>query len=65
MASMVGYLVPLAGGAMLVTVLLDAGLAVFTSFIFSIIVGMMMDGQMSFVLAGLFEALQAYTAFLP
>lgn len=57
MASMVGYLVPLAGGAMLVTVLLDAGLAVFTSFIFSIIVGMMMDGQMSFVLAGLFGSL--------
>ncbi|HHW40273.1 MAG TPA: HDIG domain-containing protein [Syntrophomonadaceae bacterium] len=52
-ASLVGYLVPLAGGAMLITVVLDAGLAVFTAVILSVLVGIMMDGQLSFVMAGL------------
>ncbi len=52
-ASLVGYLVPLAGGAMLITVVLDAGLAVFTAIILSVLVGIMMDGQLSFVTVGL------------
>lgn len=52
-AGLVGYLVPLAGGAMLITVVLDAGLAVFTALILSLLVGIMMDGQLSFVLVGL------------
>ncbi len=52
-ASLVGYLVPLAGGAMLITVVLDAGLAVFTAIILSVLVGIMMDGQLSFVMVGL------------
>jgi len=52
-ANLVGYLVPLAGGAMLITVVLDAGLAVFTSIILSVLVGIMMDGQLSFVMVGL------------
>ncbi|MDR9755870.1 MAG: HD family phosphohydrolase [Thermacetogeniaceae bacterium] len=48
--SLVGYLLPVAGGAVLITVLFDRGLAVFTSFLFSIIVGMITDGQFSFAL---------------
>lgn len=51
--NLIGYLVPLAGGAMLITVVLDAGLAVFTAFLLSVLVGIMMDGQLSFVLVGL------------
>ncbi|MGD0153204.1 MAG: HDIG domain-containing metalloprotein [Thermacetogeniaceae bacterium] len=50
---LIGYLAPLAGGAMLITVLMDAGLAVFTSFILSLLLGVMLDGQISFVVAGL------------
>lgn len=49
-ASLVGYLVPVAGGAILITILLDKGLAVFTAFLFSIMVGVMTDGQLGFVL---------------
>lgn len=56
-ANLVGYLVPLAGGAMLITVLLDAGLAVFSAFVASILVGIMMGGQLSFVIAGLVGSL--------
>ena len=52
-AGLIGYLAPLAGGAMLITVLMDAGLAVFTSFILSLLLGVMLDGQISFVVAGL------------
>ncbi len=52
-AGLIGYLAPLAGGAMLITVLLDARLAVFTSFILSLLLGVMLDGQISFVVAGL------------
>lgn len=52
-ANLVGYLVPLAGGAMLIAVVLDAGLAVFTAFILSVLLGMMTDGQLPFVLVGL------------
>jgi len=48
--SLVGYLLPVAGGAVLITVLFDRGLAVFTSFLFSIIVGMITDGQFQFAL---------------
>ncbi len=51
-ASLVGYLIPVAGGAILITVLLDKGLAVFTSFLFSILVGVMTDGQLTFALVG-------------
>jgi putative nucleotidyltransferase with HDIG domain len=50
---LIGYLAPLAGGAMLITVLMDARLAVFTSFILSLLLGVMLDGQISFVVAGL------------
>lgn len=52
-AGLIGYLAPLAGGAMLITVLMDTGLAVFTSFILSLLLGVMLDGQISFVVAGL------------
>ena len=52
-AGLIGYLAPLAGGAMLITVLMDARLAVFTSFILSLLLGVMMNGQISFVVAGL------------
>jgi len=48
--SLIGYLLPVAGGAVLITVLFDRGLAVFTSFLFSIIVGMITDGQFPFAL---------------
>ena len=48
--SLVGYLLPVAGGAVLITVLFDRGLAVFTSFLFSMIVGMITDGQFPFAL---------------
>ncbi len=51
-ANLIGYLVPLAGGAMLTAILLDPGLAIFSSFLLSIFVGMMMDGQLSFAVAG-------------
>ncbi len=47
-AALIGYLLPVAGGAILITVLFDRGLAVFTSFLFSILVGVMTDGQISF-----------------
>lgn len=53
LANLVGYLVPLAAGAMLMTVVLDAGLAVFTSVIWSLLLGIMMEGQLSFALVGL------------
>ncbi len=52
-ASLIGYLAPLAGGAMLIAILMDAGLAVFTAFILSILLGIMMDGQLSFAVVGL------------
>jgi len=52
-ANLIGYLVPLAGGGMLTAVLLDAGLAVFSVFVFSVLVGIMLDGQLSFVIVGL------------
>ncbi len=52
LASLTGYLVPVAGGAILITVLLDKGLAVFTSFFFSLLVGVMTDGQLNFIMAG-------------
>jgi putative nucleotidyltransferase with HDIG domain len=52
-AGLIGYLAPLAGGAMLITVLMDAELAVFTSFILSLLLGVMLDGQISFAIAGL------------
>jgi len=52
-ASLIGYLAPLAGGAMLITVLMDAGLAVFTSVILSLLLGVMLGGQISFAIAGL------------
>ncbi|MFY9139314.1 MAG: HDIG domain-containing metalloprotein [Thermacetogeniaceae bacterium] len=48
--SLVGYLLPVAGGAVLITVLFGRGLAVFTSFLFSIVVGMLTDGLLSFAL---------------
>ncbi|MGB4504206.1 MAG: HDIG domain-containing metalloprotein [Syntrophaceticus sp.] len=51
-ASLVGYLLPVAGGAILISILLDKGLAVFTAFIFSILVGVMTNGQLSFALVG-------------
>ncbi len=52
-AVLIGYLAPLAGGAMLITLLMDARLAVFTSFILSLLLGVILDGQISFVVAGL------------
>jgi len=52
-ADTVCYMVPLAAGAMLVSILLDTGLAVFASFVLSILLGMMMDSQLSFVVVGL------------
>ncbi len=52
-AGLIGYLAPLAGGAMLITVLMDAELAVFTSFILSLLLGVMLGGQISFAIAGL------------
>jgi putative nucleotidyltransferase with HDIG domain len=52
-AGLIGYLAPLAGGAMLITVLMGASLAVFTSFILSLLLGVMLDGQISFVIASL------------
>jgi hypothetical protein len=52
-AGLIGYLAPLAGGAMLITVLMDARLAVFTSFTLSLLLGVMLNGQISFVVAGL------------
>lgn len=51
-ANLAGYLVPVAGGAILITVLLDKGLAVFTAFFFSLLVGVMTDGQLNYVLVG-------------
>ncbi len=51
-AVLVGYLLPVAGGAILISVLLDKGLAVFTAFIFSVLVGVMTNGQLSFALVG-------------
>lgn len=56
-AELVGYLVPLAGGAMLTTIFLSAGLAVFTTFLLSILVSMMMNGQLSFIVVGLVGSL--------
>jgi hypothetical protein len=52
-AGLIGYLAPLAGGAMLITVLLDAELAVFTSFILSLLLAVMLDGQISVAIVGL------------
>ena len=51
-SSLVGYLLPVAGGAILISVLLDKGLAVFTAFIFSVLIGVMTNGQLSFALVG-------------
>jgi hypothetical protein len=51
--NLIGYLAPLAGGAMLITVLMDAGLAVFTAFILSLLLGIMMGGQLPFAVVGL------------
>jgi putative nucleotidyltransferase with HDIG domain len=56
-AILVGYLAPLAMGAMLITVLIDSGLAIFTAFILSVMLGIMMDGQISFVIFGLVGSL--------
>jgi putative nucleotidyltransferase with HDIG domain len=49
---LVGYLIPVAAGAILIAVLLDKGLAVFSAVIFSIFVGIMTNSQLSFTLVG-------------
>jgi len=49
-AALVGYLLPVAAGVILISILLDKGLAVFTAFIFSIFVGVMNNYQLSFAM---------------
>lgn len=51
-AALVGYLIPVAAGGILISVLLDKRLAVFSAVVFSFFVGIMTNNQLSFTLVG-------------
>ncbi|MDD2555678.1 MAG: HDIG domain-containing protein [Syntrophaceticus sp.] len=50
--ALVGYLIPVAAGGILISILLDKRLAVFSAVIFSLFVGIMTSNQLSFTLVG-------------
>ncbi|WP_366924131.1 HDIG domain-containing protein [Metallumcola ferriviriculae] len=52
-AVLVGYLVPVAAGSMLISILLDNKLAIFVTVILSIFVGMINGGQLQFAVGAL------------
>ncbi|MBS4024162.1 MAG: HDIG domain-containing protein [Clostridia bacterium] len=53
----VGYMIPLAAGSMLITILLDTKLAVFLTIIMGLLIGILSGGQLSFVVTAVMGGL--------
>jgi putative nucleotidyltransferase with HDIG domain len=52
-ASLVGYMIPSAASSMLIAILLDTRLAIFSTFILALLIGLLTGGSLSFALVAL------------